>query len=246
MSTDRVLVHRDAALLAQAAAARLLTALADAQAARGTAHLVLTGGRNGNALLAALAAHPARDAVDWAHVDLWWGDERYLPAGDPERNAVQAAAFLDAVRPLGARVHEMPPADGSTPAEDAAEQYAAELAAAAAPGERLPLFDVLLLGVGPDAHVASLFPGHPGVEQADGTVIAVHDSPKPPPTRLSLTLPALHHARQVWLLAAGPDKADAVALARTAPGAATAPAGAVTGTERTLWLLDEAAAGKPA
>ncbi|MFD7733680.1 6-phosphogluconolactonase, partial [Kitasatospora phosalacinea] len=103
MSTDRVLVHRDAALLAQAAAARLLTALVDAQSARGTAHLVLTGGRNGNALLAALAAHPARDAVDWAHVDLWWGDERYLPAGDPERNAVQAAAFLDAVRPLGAR-----------------------------------------------------------------------------------------------------------------------------------------------
>ncbi|MEV7216168.1 6-phosphogluconolactonase [Kitasatospora cineracea] len=245
MSTDLVLVHRDAALLAQAAAARLLTALADAQATRGTAHLVLTGGRNGNALLAALAAHPARDAVDWAHVELWWGDERYLPAGDPERNAVQAASFLDAVRPLGARVHEMP-ADGGTPAEDATEQYAAELAAAAAPGERLPLFDVLLLGVGPDAHVASLFPGHPGVERADGTVIAVHDSPKPPPTRLSLTLPALHHARQVWLLAAGPDKADAVALARTAPGATTAPAGAVTGTERTLWLLDEAAATKPA
>ncbi|BAJ31320.1 MULTISPECIES: 6-phosphogluconolactonase [Kitasatospora] len=245
MSSDLVLVHRDAALLAQAAAARLLTAVADAQAARGTAHLVLTGGRNGNALLAALAAHPARDAVDWAHVELWWGDERYLPAGDPERNAVQAAAFLDAVRPLGARVHEMPPADGA-PAEQAAARYAAELAAAAAPGEALPLFDVLLLGVGPDAHVASLFPGHPGTEQADGTVIAVHDSPKPPPTRLSLTLPALHHARQVWLLAAGQDKADAVALARTSPGAATAPAGAVTGTERTLWLLDDAAAGKTA
>ncbi|MFB7944143.1 6-phosphogluconolactonase [Kitasatospora phosalacinea] len=246
MSTDRVLVHRDAALLAQAAAARLLTALADAQSARGTAHLVLTGGRNGNALLAALAAHPARDAVDWAHVDLWWGDERYLPAGDPDRNAVQAAAFLDAVRPLGARVHEMPPDDGSTPAEDAADRYAADLAAAAAPGEQLPVFDVLLLGVGPDAHVASLFPGHPGTERTDATVIAVHDSPKPPPTRLSLTLPALQRARQAWLLAAGEDKSEAVALARTSPGAATAPAGAVHGTEQTLWLLDEAAAGKPA
>ncbi|GLW69467.1 6-phosphogluconolactonase [Kitasatospora phosalacinea] len=243
MSGDRVLVHRDAALLAQAAAARLLTALVDAQSARGTAHLVLTGGRNGNALLAALATHPARDAVDWAHVDLWWGDERYLPAGDPDRNAVQAAAFLDAVRPLGARVHEMPADDGGS-AEDAAARYAAELAAAADGGAQLPVFDVLLLGVGPDAHVASLFPGHPGTERTDGTVIAVHDSPKPPPTRLSLTLPALQRARQVWLLAAGEDKAGAVALARTAPGAAAAPAGAVHGTEQTLWFLDGAAAGE--
>ncbi|RKE21672.1 6-phosphogluconolactonase [Streptomyces sp. TLI_171] len=243
MTARQVLVHRDAAVLAQAAAARLITALVDAQAARGTAHAVLTGGRNGNALLAALAAHPARDAVDWARVDLWWGDERYLPAGDPERNAVQAAAFLDAVRPLGARVHELPAADGTAP-EAAAERYAAELAAAAAPGEQVPVFDVLMLGVGPDAHVASLFPGHPGVREREGAVIAVHDSPKPPPTRLSLTLPALNGARQAWLLAAGADKAEAVALALTDPGADTAPASAVSGTERTLWLVDEAAAGK--
>ncbi|MGW4381973.1 6-phosphogluconolactonase [Kitasatospora sp. NPDC004531] len=238
MSTGTVLVHRDPAVLAEAAAARLITAAVDAQAERGTAHLVLTGGRNGNALLAALAAHPARDAVDWARVHLWWGDERYLPGGDPDRNAVQAAAFLDAVRPLGAHVHEMPADDGSSP-EDAAARYAAELAAA---GD--PAFDVLLLGVGPDAHVASLFPGHPGVHETDATVIAVHDSPKPPPTRLSLTLPTLNSAREVWLLAAGADKAEAVALARTAPDATTAPAGAVKGTEQTLWFLDEAAAGK--
>ncbi|KDN82661.1 6-phosphogluconolactonase [Kitasatospora cheerisanensis] len=237
MSGERVLVHRDPALMAEAVAARLITAAVDAQAARGTAHLVLTGGRNGNALLAALAAHPARDAVDWARVELWWGDERYLPAGDPERNAVQAAAFLDAVRPLGARIHEMPADDGA-PAEEAAARYAAELAAAD------PVFDVLLLGVGPDAHVASLFPGHPGIRETGSTVIAVHDSPKPPPTRISLSLPALRAARQVWLLAAGADKADAVALARTAPDPGTAPAGAVKGTEQTLWLLDEAAAGK--
>ncbi|MFD7643644.1 6-phosphogluconolactonase [Kitasatospora sp. NPDC059795] len=239
MSTDRILVHRGPALLAEAAAARLITATVDAQAARGAAHLVLTGGRNGNALLAALAAHPARDAVDWARVDLWWGDERFVPHDSPDRNAVQAAAFLDAVRPLGARIHEMPPADGTTSAEDGAARYAADLAAAGRPA-----FDVLLLGVGPDAHVASLFPGHPGVHRTDTTVIAVHDSPKPPPTRLSLTLPMLNSAREVWLLAAGEDKAEAVALARTAPPAATAPAGAVKGTEQTLWFLDEAAASK--
>ncbi|MFJ5925347.1 6-phosphogluconolactonase [Kitasatospora sp. NPDC092948] len=235
MSDNLVLVHRDPALLAEAAAARLITAAIDAQTARGTAHLVLTGGRNGNALLAALAAHPARDAVNWAQVHLWWGDERYLPAGDPDRNAVQAAAFLDAVRPLGAHIHEMPADDGASP-EDAAARYAGELAAVGA------VFDVLLLGVGPDAHVASLFPGHPGVRETGSTVVAVHDSPKPPPTRISLSLPTLRTARQTWLLAAGPDKADAVALARTTQDAETAPAGAVKGTEKTLWLLDESAA----
>ncbi|MEV4557393.1 6-phosphogluconolactonase [Kitasatospora sp. NPDC049285] len=248
MSTRQLIVHRDKELMAQAVAARLITAIVDAQAARGTASVVLTGGRNGNALLDAVAASPARDAVDWARVDLWWGDERYLAHDDPERNAVQAAAFLDAVRPLGARVHEMPAADGpdGPDVEAAAARYAEELAAAAEPGPGLPVpaFDVLLLGVGPDTHVASLFPQHPGVRETELTVIGVRGAPKPPPVRISLTLPALRTARQTWLLAAGEDKADAVALALTDPGPLQAPASAAVGTERTLWLLDEAAASK--
>ncbi|WP_051812272.1 6-phosphogluconolactonase, partial [Kitasatospora sp. MBT63] len=233
--------------MAQATAARLITRIVDAQAARGTASVVLTGGRNGNALLAAVAASPARDAVDWALVDLWWGDERFVPAADPDRNAVQARAELLAQLPLDpARVHEMPASDGvdGSDVEAAAARYAEELAKAAGGGSGLavPAFDVLLLGVGPDTHVASLFPEHPGVRETDLTVIGVRGSPKPPPVRISLTLPAIRAAREVWLLAAGEDKADAVALALSGPGEVQAPASGAYGTERTLWLLDRTAA----
>ncbi|WP_031065343.1 6-phosphogluconolactonase [Streptomyces sp. NRRL WC-3742] len=249
-ATPQLVVHRDKELMAQAAAARLITRIVDAQAARGTASVVLTGGRNGNALLAAIAASPARDAVDWGRLDLWWGDERYVPAADPERNAVQARAeLLDAVPLDPARVHEMPASDGAdgtdgSDVESAAARYAEELAKAAGPGDRLgvPAFDVLLLGVGPDTHVASLFPGHPGVRETELTVVGVRGAPKPPPTRISLTLPAIRAAREVWLLAAGEDKAGAVALALSGPGEIQAPASGAYGRSRTLWLLDRAAA----
>ncbi|MEV4612011.1 6-phosphogluconolactonase [Kitasatospora sp. NPDC049258] len=243
----QLVVHHDKELMAQATAARLITRIVDAQAARGTASVVLTGGRNGNALLAAIAASPARDAVDWARLDLWWGDERFVPAADPDRNAVQARAELLAQVPLDpARVHEMPASDGpdGSDLDAAAARYAEELAKAAEPGRQLPAFDVLLLGVGPDTHVASLFPDHPGVRETELTVIGVREAPKPPPTRISLTLPAIRAAREVWLLAAGEDKADAVALALTDPGEQQAPACGAYGTERTLWLLDRTAAAK--
>lgn len=247
-TTAEVVIHRDKALMAQAAAARLITRIVDAQASRGGASVVLTGGRNGNGLLAALAATPARDAIDFARLDLWWGDERFLPEGDPERNHTQARhALLDAVGLDPARVHPMPPADGPLDdgAEAAAEAYAAELAAAArAAGEHgpVPSFDVLLLGVGPDTHVASLFPEHPAVREASRTVVGVHGAPKPPPTRVTLTLPAIRAAREVWLLAAGEDKAAAVAMALSGAGELQAPAAGARGTRRTLWLLDRDAA----
>ncbi|WP_369211890.1 6-phosphogluconolactonase [Streptomyces flavofungini] len=244
----QLVVHRDKELMAQAAAARLITKIIDAQSARGSASVVLTGGRNGNGLLAALGASPARDAVDWSRLDLWWGDERFLPDGDPERNHTQAReALLDAVPLNPARVHPMPASDGPYEADAAAEVYAAELAAAAGPDDHgsVPSFDVLMLGVGPDTHVASLFPGLPGVRETERMVVGVQDAPKPPPTRISLTLPAIRAAREVWLLAAGEDKAEAAATA-LAPGTdeVRAPASGAYGRSRTLWLLDEAAASK--
>lgn len=235
----RLVIHRDPELMAQAAAARLITAVVDAQAARGAASVVLTGGRNGNALLRAVASAPARDAVDWGRLEVWWGDERFLPDGDPERNHTQARrALLDAVPLDPARVHPMPASDGpwGDAPEAAATGYAAELAAALEP------FDVLLLGVGPDAHVASLFPGHPAVRERERTVVAVRGAPKPPPTRLTLTLPAIRAAREVWLLAAGGDKAGAVALARSGAAEDRAPAAGAHGSVRTRWLVDRAAA----
>ncbi|MBY8866002.1 6-phosphogluconolactonase [Streptomyces sennicomposti] len=249
MSTPQLVVHRDKDLMAQAAAARLITRIVDAQASTGSANVVLTGGRNGNGVLAALAAAPARDAIDWGRLDLWWGDERFLPEGDPERNVTQAReALLDSVQLDPKRVHVMPASDGPYGAdvEAAADAYAEELARAAGPENHgaVPSFDVLMLGVGPDTHVASLFPEHPGVRETERTVIGVHGSPKPPPTRISLTLPAIRSAREVWLLAAGEDKANAVAMALSGAGEIQAPAAGAQGRTRTLWLLDTAAAAQ--
>ncbi|MER7760872.1 6-phosphogluconolactonase [Streptomyces sp. NPDC097619] len=248
-TTPQVVVHQDKDLMAQATAARLITRIVDAQASRGSASVVLTGGRNGNGLLAALAAAPARDAVDWSRLDLWWGDERYVPAADPERNHTQAReALLDAVPLDPARVHAMPASDGphGEDVDAAAAAYAEELARAAAPEDHgpVPRFDVLMLGVGPDTHVASLFPELPAVRETERTVVGVRGAPKPPPTRISLTLPAIRAAREVWLLAAGEDKAGAVAIALGGAGEVQAPAAGAHGRARTLWLLDRAAAAK--
>jgi 6-phosphogluconolactonase len=239
--TPQLVVHRDKELMARAAAARLITKVVDAQAARGSASVVLTGGRNGNGLLAALAGSPARDAIDWRRLEVWWGDERFLPEGDPERNHTQARrALLDAVPLDPARVHVMAASDGpyGDDPEAAAEAYAAEVAAARDP------FDVLLLGMGPDTHVASLFPEHPALHETERLAVAVHGAPKPPPTRITLTLPAIRGAREVWLLAAGADKAKAAALALSGPGDLQIPAAGAHGTARTLWMLDRAAAAE--
>ncbi|MFF0753780.1 6-phosphogluconolactonase [Streptomyces sp. NPDC004267] len=249
MSAPQLVVHRDKELMAEAAAARLITRIVDAQAARGSASVVLTGGRNGNGLLAALSSAPARDAIDWSRLDLWWGDERFLAEGDPERNVTQArAALLDSVPLDPARVHAMPASDGpyGRDVEAAADAYAAELAAAAGPGDHggVPTFDVLMLGVGPDTHVASLFPELPAVRETERTVVGVHGAPKPPPTRITLTLPAIRAAKEVWLLAAGEDKAKAAAIALSGAGEVQAPAAGAYGRSRTLWLLDAAAASE--
>ncbi|HEY2950046.1 MAG TPA: 6-phosphogluconolactonase [Micromonosporaceae bacterium] len=247
MSETSVVVHADPDVLAQAVAARLTVKLLDAQAERGLASVVLTGGRVAAAVYRALRDLPARDAVDWAYVDFWWGDERFLPAGDPERNETEAReALLEALPVDPARVHPMPPADGpdGDDPEAAAARYAEELAAAARPGTaRLPHFDVLLLGVGEEGHVASVFPEHP-VAYETRPVAAVRGCPKPPPTRLTLTLPAINTAEEVWLMATGDTKSRAVGMALTGAGPVQLPAAGVHGVDRTLWLLDRAAAAE--
>jgi 6-phosphogluconolactonase len=246
VSVPSVIVHKNAGVLADAVAARLITRLVDVQAARGSAHLVLTGGTLGIAALAAVAATPARDAIDWHALDLWWGDERFLPAGDPERNETQAReALLDQVDLTPARIHPMAASDSGQTAEEAAEAYAAELAKAAYPEDHgpVPSFDILLMGMGPDTHVASLFPGHPALYEEERSVVAVHHSPKPPPTRISLTFPAIQAAREVWLIATGAEKARAVYLALTG-GRLQAPAAGARGRQRTLFLLDRTAAAE--
>ncbi|GAB3081424.1 6-phosphogluconolactonase [Pedococcus soli] len=242
-----VLVHATKQLLSDASAARLITALVDAQTARGEAHVVLTGGTMGSAILASVAASAARDAVDWANLHVWWGDERFLPAGDADRNETQnREALLDAVPLDPAKVHAMPGPDGpdGDDVAAAAQRYAAELAAAAGDGAPSPTFDVLLLGVGPDAHVASLFPGHPDQLTSGVAAAPVHDSPKPPPTRITLTFEALARADRTWFIVAGADKAHAVKVSVAGAAPAQSSAAQVKGRQETLWLLDAEAASE--
>lgn len=242
-----VVVHPDAAVLAEATAARLLTRILDVQSERSPVHVVLTGGTVGIATLAGVARNPVRAAVDWSQVHLWWGDERFLPDGDPDRNETQAReALIDSLGDAlpAANVHPIPALDAVTATPElSAAQYADELARWAAPGALAPAFDVLLLGMGPDGHVASLFPGHPALAAAGVAAVGVHGSPKPPPQRVSLTFDAIGAAREVWVVAAGPEKAPAVASALSGGPVEQTPAGGAHGQERTLWLLDAAAAG---
>ena len=244
-----IVVHPDGPTLASATAARLLTTILDLQSVASPVHIVLTGGTVGILTLAEVAASPVRDAVDWSEVHVWWGDERFLPAGDPERNETQAREALLAHLPAlpEANIHAMPAAraddDAFTP-EAAAAEYARELSTFAAGGSAVPHFDVLMLGMGPDHHVASLFPGHPALDVAGQSTVGVHNSPKPPPLRVSLTFDAIRSARQVWLVAAGAEKADAVSSALSGAPVHITPASGAVGRERTLWLIDTAAAGK--
>jgi 6-phosphogluconolactonase len=251
MSEVAVRVHPDPEELARSVAERLLVKLTEAQTERGLASIVLTGGRIATRIYQEVRDSPARAAVDWSHVDVWWGDERFLPSGDPERNETQARATLLDSLPLDpARVHPMPFANGDMPyangdPEAGAARYADELAASARPGTaRLPHFDLLLLGVGEDGHVASIFPEHPAAYETR-PVAGVRGSPKPPPNRITLTLPAINTATEVWLIAAGAEKASVTGAALTGrAGPVQLPASGVHGVERTVWLLDRAAAAE--
>ena len=155
-------------------------------------------------------------------------------------------ALLDTL-PLNSRlVHPMPTPDLAEGDPDlAAEMYADELAAAAGPGDHggVPTFDVLLLGVGPDGHVASLFPGRPALYD-ERAVVGVRGSPKPPPVRVTMTMPTLQRAHDVWFVVSGEDKARAVHLALGGAGVVQVPAAGPMGIQSTWWMLDRAAASQ--
>ncbi|MGM7667264.1 6-phosphogluconolactonase [Microbacterium sp. A93] len=272
--SDETRMFPDRRQLCRRAATELVGILAAAVRQRGEASAVLTGGGTGTGILSALAELVEADGTgagavpmpDWSRVHLWWGDERFLPTGDPDRNEVQAhEALLDLLKSThgmpAENIHPMPAA-GTLGLDEAADAYAAELLSraqiqqtqdqqtqtSAGVDPRLPVFDVVMLGVGPDAHVASLFPGLPGPLATEATVIAVTDSPKPPPLRLSLTVEALNTAEHLWFVVAGADKSEAVSAVRTARDSKTTeaarwPASVVFGRSSTTWWLDEAAAG---
>lgn len=245
MSAPRaVVVHPDADILARATAARFLLALADAQSLRRPVHVAISGGTIGTQVLAQIGRSDLLGMVDFSGVHLWWIDERFVPTGDPDRNEGQAGDALLARLPIPqANIHRVPSSDQVKDAEAAADAYAHDLARFAADGGLAPRFDLVLLGMGPDGHIASLFPGQGTVAITDRAAIAVHDSPKPPPQRVSLTLPVLNDARQVWFVVAGAGKADQAQRAIAGADPDELPAAAASGRDTTLWLLDAEAAG---
>jgi 6-phosphogluconolactonase len=235
----RIEVHVDAADLATSVAGELIVRLEDAQARGEEPQIGLTGGSIAEAVHQELGRMGPGSEVDWSRVVVWWGDERYVAADSDDRNARAARAqFLDLLPLDPAKVHEVPAAGDAGSVDEAAEAYSSLLREHGA-----GLFEVLMLGVGPDGHVASLFPGYPQLDVDDQVAVGVTDSPKPPPERVSLTLAALNRSRSVWFLVSGEGKADAVARA-LADGTDVhdIPAAGVTGEAETIWFLDRASA----
>ena len=238
MSAPEVRRHEDADALVGDVASALLDRIESAQARGEVPHIGLTGGSIAEALHRELARRAPDSSVDWSRVEFWWGEERFVPAGSADRNARQAReAFLDHVGVDPAHVHEVPASDEVATAEESAAAYSA-----AVRDHGAGAFEVLMLGIGPDGHCASIFPGHPALAARDAIAVAVHDSPKPPPDRVSLTFEAMEGSCAVWFIASGEGKADAVARALADDGSVEeTPARGVHGDE-TVWWLDEAAA----
>lgn len=218
--------------VAEEAARRFEAAAKDAIAARGLFCVALTGGS------AATQTYPALRSVDvdWTKVHVFWGDERAVPPDSDESNHKLAQdALLSHVAIPAQNVHRMRGEAQDLGGE--AVRYEAELNAACG-----GVLDVVHLGMGPDGHVCSLFPHHRLLQEDQRLVWYVDDSPKPPPSRLTLTLPALAAARAVWFLVGGRAKERAVSDALTDPHSALPAAMAHRGAKQSLWLLDADAA----
>lgn len=195
MTTPDWVVLEDAAAVAGSARDRISTAAKEAIDKRGEFRLVLAGGRTPERTYALLA----ETDQEWNRWQLYFGDERCLPAGHPERNSIMAARVLTGRVPIPPRrIHPIPAELG---AEAAARAYAPEIESA------LP-FDLVLLGLGEDGHTASLFPGHQ--HDPGELAVAVHNAPKPPPDRVSLNYHTLGRTRRLLFLVSGDGKRDAV------------------------------------
>ena len=217
-AAPRVRVFPDAESVAERAAALIDQRIAHARAYGRELHVALAGGGTPKRAYELLAANEG----SWKHVHLWLGDERCVPEDHPDSNARMVRESLLAVeRPEPPVLHVV--ASPEVP-EDAAWLYGLQIR------EHVPdaVFDIVLLGMGPDGHTCSLFPGHPVLDVSQAIVAPVRDSPKPPPERVTLTLPVLRAARHTLLLATGEEKREALAravagdqdipLARLGPG----------------------------
>lgn len=227
----------DADEVADVVARRLLERIVELQERRGIVHVCLTGGRTADKMYERFAELVPRSQLDAAKLQLWWGDEYFIPATDPERNSLQAVTRLARTMHIkSADIHMMPAQDGRADSHQCAAEYETELADT--------VFDITLLGVGADGHVGSIFPDSPGFEPTNRLVVGVTDAPKPPSDRISLTIPAMNRSDEIWVIATGAAKSDAAA--RAIDGDVSLPAAGLRARQATYWFLDaEAAAGLP-
>jgi 6-phosphogluconolactonase len=233
----KVIAVADPAAMAKAAAERILTRIA---ANEGRIAICLTGGSSPKQLYRLLATEPYRSRIPWPRVHWFIGDERFVPADNPLNNMAMARqAFLDACAPP-ANIHPIP--TDSVDPKAAARRYEAELksfygAERLAPDRQL--FDVVLLGIGPDGHTASMFPGYPALEETGRWAVGVPDAPVEPfVPRVTLTLPALACCREMLFEIAGAGKR---AILTRALRGENLPANRAHSTGETIWLADQAA-----
>ncbi len=234
---DNVVVLKDAEALAREAARRFVALAEAAIQARGRFTVALSGGSTPRRMYELLAEKPYKDEVNWSEVYVFFGDERMVAPDTPESNYFLAVDKLLAHVPVPDE-NVFPYVTLGVSAEDAAELYAQELTAFFGSP---PVFDLVFLGMGEDGHTASLFPGHDEVTNPSGKLVAaVHDAPKPPPTRLTLTYQTIDAAKNVLFLVGGKGKAEVLKRIKNKE---TLPASQVQPTDgQLLWLLDEAAA----
>jgi 6-phosphogluconolactonase len=226
--------------LARKAAERFIGLAAKARQEHRPFKVALAGGNTSAALYRALSSS-YRTQVTWPNIEFFFGDDRAVPPDHPDSNFRLASESL--FRPAGIPSRQIHRMRGEMEDLDAAaELYSEELGPWAT--DDLPRFDLVLLGMGPDGHTASLFPNSAILEERTRWVVPVFDSPKPPPRRLTLTLPVLNAPHQVIFLVSGKDKAPAVheVLKGNAPGAQYPAKLVRPGTGRLLWLLDQEAA----
>jgi 6-phosphogluconolactonase len=193
--------------VAERAARAILRRLAAAREQRVQAHVALSGGTTPGRTYGLLAERER----DWRGIEIWFADERCVAPDDAESNyRLVRETLLEPAAVEAESVHRM---EGELGPDEGAARYESELRARLAqPDDRVPVLDVIVLGIGPDGHVASLFPGAPTLDAGEGAIsLGVHDSPKPPPERITLSLAVLRAARSCILLATGTAKADAVA-----------------------------------
>ncbi len=237
----------DAEQISRAAAAEFVRLAREAIAARGRFTVAMAGGSTPKRMYELLADEPLRDEVEWSKVEFFWGDERAVPPDHKDSNFLTAdEALLRKLALLPERVHRMQ-ADRAD-RDAAAADYQRELARVfgADPNGPPPAFDLVLLGMGPDGHTASLFPGNAALRETNRWAVPVAHAPKPPPDRLTLTYPILNAARQVLFLVGGADKAPVLAeVLEGCDDAERLPSQSVRPTEGKLtWFLDRAATAR--